>query len=62
MALTTALTQSAKERLRFPFEEGCGWKAAAVGGAAVDYTPKISRMGEMGVGTVGLKQQLRNVA
>ena len=45
MALTTALTRSARKLLRFPFEEG--WTAVAVGEAATGWAPKISRMGEI---------------
>ena len=39
MALMTALMVG-EGALRFPFEERCGWKAAAVGGAAAERTPK----------------------
>ena len=58
MALTTALTRSARELLTaltvgegaFFFEEVCGWKVVAAGGAAVERTPKYLQWVKWGSG------------
>ena len=62
MTLTTALTVD-EGALALSFRRGVRLERSDCRWSGCDLTPKISRMGEMGgVGSVGLKQQLRNVA
>ena len=47
----------------FPFEKGSvGLEGDDARWNACGTNPEVSPMGEMGVGSVGLKQQLRNIA